>query len=404
MRLFKIIKFLIVLITIGYIIGCTSTEYITSESDNLEINTEVQLPEISIKLPRKVAIILPLSQNPQVSSAILSGFLSNYFNYEDRDQVELYVLDSSKGMANIANDILTTDIDFIVGPLLRQNVSELEKLTNDTPTLYLNYPFDYTTKINTYFFGLRPEDELALIFSYAESNKINNLTIFSPISEYGRRLEIAIENITPASSLNKITLINYEQNTTSYLSVINDSFLIPQSNARRNRLANNLDIEIDFDPRRRQDIDAVVALGTQDNLERLIPQIRFSFANDMDIFSLSDIRSVNDNITESSDFDRVIFTDSPFFSEQNNFLSYSNDIITESNKFNTGGTPTLQRFFAFGKDAFNLVGLINTDYFSYYYDYNGYTGKVLIGEDNYLTRKPSLFEFIENNIVDVNNP
>ena len=147
-----------------------------------------------------------------------------------------------------------------------------------------------------------------------------------------------------------------------------------------------------------------MALGTQDNLERLIPQIRFSFANDMDIFSLSDIRSVNDNITESSDFDRVIFTDSPFFSEQNNFLSYSNDIITESNKFNTGGTPTLQRFFAFGKDAFNLVGLINTDYFSYYYDYNGYTGKVLIGEDNYLTRKPSLFEFIENNIVDVNNP
>ena len=81
MRLFKIIKFLILLITIGYIIGCTSTEYITSESDNLEINTEVQLPEISIKLPRKVAIILPLSQNPQVSSAILSGFLSNYFNY-----------------------------------------------------------------------------------------------------------------------------------------------------------------------------------------------------------------------------------------------------------------------------------------------------------------------------------
>jgi outer membrane PBP1 activator LpoA protein len=404
MRLFKIIKFLLALIIIGYIIGCTSSEYIATESDNLEINTEVKLPEISLNLPRKIAIILPLSQNAQVSGAILSGFLSNYFNYHDREKVEIYVLDSSNGMENIANDILTIGVDFIVGPLLRENVSELDKTINATPTLYLNYPFDDATNLNAYFFGLRPEDEIASILSYVESKKINNITIFSPLSEYGRRLEIALETVIRNSSLNEIALINYEQNATSYLNTINDSFLITESNARRNRLANNLRIEIDSNPRRRQDIDAIIAFGTRDNLESLIPQIRFSFANDMDIFLLSDIRTINDNSVESSDFDRVIFTDSPFFSEKNNFLFSSNDISTESSKFNTGGTPTLQRLFAFGKDAFNLVGLINTEYFSYYNDYNGYTGKIIIGENNYFTRKPLLFQFIDNDVVEVNNP
>jgi len=401
MTIYKIRIFLILTTIVTYFIGCTSSQYIVDQTNSLDEASEIAEPNIDISLPERIAFILPLTQNLQAANAIVYGFLSNYFNYEYSSDVQIYIFDSTNSIEEINDEIEALNIDFIVGPLLRENVNTAVQLSPSIRSLHLNYPSIEPTNNNSYFLGLRPEDEINTIINYALSSEIKNIITFTPSNEYGQRIEIALNNASLTSNIDRLNSINYEPGASNHLTTINDAFLINESNARRTRLTNNLGTTLNFNARRRQDIDAIFAFGTSESLSILIPQIRFSFANNINIFSLSEINTNSTLDMPSNDFDRVIFSDAPYFLNLNNYTINNGDIFSESDKFNASSSLNIQRLFAFGKDIFNIIGLLNIDYFNIYKSYNGYIGEIELIENNYFLRKTSLIQFYGNNLVEV---
>jgi outer membrane PBP1 activator LpoA protein len=137
---------------------------------------ELDLPEhLLLEYPRQIALLLPLSGNAaSAGKALQNGFLGAYFatafGLDDRQVVRIYDVNSeggasavnSEGGASAAYATAVADgAEFVVGPLLKRNVTELANdILVPVPVLTLNYLADDTlAPPGLYQFALAPEDE-----------------------------------------------------------------------------------------------------------------------------------------------------------------------------------------------------------------------------------------------------
>ena len=85
---------------------------------------------------------------------------------------------------------------------------------------------------------------------------------------------------------------------------------ITRSNQRERRLAANLGVPIEFEPRRRQDIDMIFVVADDARTARLlVPQLRFYSAGDIPTFATSE--STIPATRGDNDLNGVIFADAP---------------------------------------------------------------------------------------------
>jgi outer membrane PBP1 activator LpoA protein len=323
--------------------------------------------------PKQVALILPLSGRLESSAeAVRDGFLAAYFEQQDgatRPAVRIY---DSNTMSPVGawERAAQGGADFIVGPLLKDEVEKISGVSGGVPTLVLNEPINPDSlPQEVYQFALSPEDEARQVAVRVLDDKLYRGLALVPANDWGMRIAASLGEALQAEGGRLVELATYIPGNADYSETITGVLRVDQSKSRRRKIEQATGLSLKFEPRRRQDIDFVFLAALPRDGRLLRPQLRFHRAADLPVYATSAIFETRN--TGNRDLNGLIFNDMPWILGEDETMETIRRQIA-------GVWPTLStrraRLFALGFDAYQLVPLIRTDRSALIRGVDGMTG------------------------------
>ena len=336
--------------------------------------------------PDRVALLLPLSGPQQaLGEAIRDGYLAAHFALgADTSRAEIVVYDTARnGASNAYQQATLNGAGFIVGPLLKNEIADIADIADSTTVLALNYaPEELDVPAGLYQFALAPEDEARAVAAKATDDGMFNAVALVPDNNWGERVLKAFREELEERGGKLLAVQSYPSNTPDFSQFIREILLLDESYARRDRLAANIGQSLEFEPRRRQDVD-LIFLGANTAAAKLLkPQLRFHYAGELPTFATSAIYQPGS--TNNSDLDGILFPDIPWLLDPNQSVEESQLALEQ---YWGAGATTRARFYAMGYDAYYLTGMLNGRSANSNLTVNGMTGVLYMGENGQLHRK-----------------
>jgi outer membrane PBP1 activator LpoA protein len=326
--------------------------------------------------PRQIALLLPLSSAAREEArAIRDGFLAAHmlasnetgFGGTDTANVlasnELTVRVYDTGTIGAEQAYLQAQIDgadFVVGPLFRNSVQAVLLQSGLIPTLLLNHTLtDEEIFANTYQFALAPEDEAVAVARRAIALGQRRAVVLLPSNDRGYRIFNSFQNEYEALGGEVLEFMGYDGVIGTYGERISMLLNLDRSNARERTLQANLREDLEFAPRRRQDIDMVFLIGSAADGRQLAPQLEFLYAGDIPTYAISEIHDLNAR-GRDADLNRIIFPQVPWL------IAPDMDALrlqqTIEARWPERSAP-MARFFGMGVDSYRIVNTLYRDPF-----------------------------------------
>ncbi len=307
--------------------------------------------------PRQLALLLPLTSLRQEAAAIRDGFIAAHLRTSGegpRAHIKIYdtdILGSQEAYLRAQIE----GADFIVGPLLKRNVDRIVGSAGLIPTLALNYTQGETPVPPNFFqFALAPEDEAIEVARHAAAKGAVAAVALIPDSDWGSRVLSSFRNEFERLGGELLQFRGYDPDTQDFSLAITTLLNLSRSNQRYRRLAANIGVPLEFEPRRRQDVDVIFIAANASNGRLLAPQLRFHYAGDLPTYATS---LVYDPASSAGDADLngILFPDSPWL--------LSPDPTSAELKATLAGywpkrVAQWPRLFAMGIDAYRLIPLL----------------------------------------------
>lgn len=311
--------------------------------------------------PRHVALLLPSSGKfKKAAKAIQEGFLSAHYTSINRPnksrtqtqdlQLSLYDTSNFETIKQVYDFAVENGAEMIIGPLKKGNVALL-KMESDlaVPILALNYAGDDNPASQHFFqFGLRTEDEVKQVADRAWMDGRKQAAILFPETEWGFRVEKAFVDYWLELGGHVVAQSGFTGKN-DYSDAIKIMLNIEQSEQRATGIRALLREKIEFNPRRRQDIDFIFLLSSPAQARQIKPTLDFHYAADLPVFATSNIYEGHSNADRDKDINGIQFVDIPWI------LTDDDEIKTESQPIWNNSNDTLQRLYALGVDAYRLV-------------------------------------------------
>lgn len=311
------------------------------------------LAELATSRPERIVLALPL-QGALASAgrAIRDGFLAAYYSDDsvDREQTDIRILDtSSQAFAALYEELTEQPIDLIVGPLEKDALADLSAMNTLTiPVLGLNYlPANTSVPDGLYQYGLSAEDEARQIADQLAAQGLQQVLVLIPQGEWGDRIEQALLQRMAQNDGKALEVERYfpEDN---FRSVTADLLGVTTSRQRAIQVERTIGMNVEFEPRPRQDAEAIVLVAEPTIARQFNPLFAFYFAGDLPVYSPSIVYEGTPDPGRDRDLNRVTFTDIPWvLADDNPFRA-----LAEENLSGTRGQ--LGRLFAMGADAWQL--------------------------------------------------
>ena len=325
---------------------------ITENSLNNDLNREAMQKKLT-KL-NKIALLLPLSGPYKKSAlAIKNGFLAASYNKKsDTKKPEIIVLDTNEqSIVNVYKQAITSGADFIVGPLIKEDLERLAKFTKiSTPVLALNTLPEHNLHTNLLFqFGLPPEVESRAIVDKARDNHHKNALFIVQNNDLGKRMLHSISNDWQAIGGRIVNVINFNS-TTDLNKILQTTLGIEDSNNRAKDLT-SLGIKFNFEPRRRQDLDCIFLVTNATNARQIKPLLNFYYAGRIPVYATSNIYTGTPNPSLDRDLDGIQFCDIPWMLDSS---IASRSIYQSIKNLWKENFAQYSRLYALGIDAYKL--------------------------------------------------
>lgn len=246
--------------------------------------------------------------------------------------------------------------DLIIGPLRKdkaQTVAELAARAN-MPALLLNYleqapetqdsPSALTQRSEIYQLGAAIENEAATLANALMNSEHQRVLVVHSGQTWSQRALAEFQALWPYP----VSVAKFDQ-IKEVTGAVGGSMGVADSVARKNELTQLFDQEIQFLPRARQDLDAVVALTSNVESRALVPALRFHFADNLPVYATSQSIRGGGNIKELAGF---TVTELPILTSPN--LNMSNLVSTYGLK-----ESPLVELYALGYDAYQLATWIH---------------------------------------------
>lgn len=336
---------------------------------------EVLLPPVSSKnvepslVTTHVGLFLPLSgPHAPAAQAIKAGFLAHHQTHDI--QIKLYDTSKTNDIKGLYQKAVQEGAEFIVGPLIKEEVYTLSKLTQADlaiPILALNTHSDIQAgKLKRFFqFALSPEEEAKSLAHKAWRDGHRSTSIIVPDNEWGKRVLSAFSaqwhslggKIASTASINP----KYNQAAAvRKLLQVSDQYN-PKKNLKTKPV----------NPLRRQDIDMIVLAAPPDQARQLRPLLDFYEANNLKIYATSSVYEGKPQPQQDRDINGVIFCDMPWI------LNNPQDHASSS----------LARLYAMGMDAYQLMSRLELLSQSPHAQFQGATGMLSIGANHKIERE-----------------
>ncbi|MGY0616637.1 penicillin-binding protein activator [Vibrio sp. FJH11] len=321
--------------------------------------TEIQnILSLNIVKPNNTALLLPLTGKfaPQ-AELIREGFMFAMMNDETRDQSSsVTVIDTHAYSAEqIKQRLISENIDFVVGPLQKENVELLQTSIDGSasgptiPALALNIPEEVQPGSNICYLALSPEQEAAQAAKHLFSQGYNFPLILAPKGSYGQRVAEAFNEEWRKYSSNKVATTYFGDNR-QLQKDINDVFGLQESKQRIAQMQSLMQIKLETQPRSRRDVDAVYAVARSNELTLIKPFIEVAINPDAKPPKMFSSSRSNSGGTSYDDLNGIIYSDIPL-------LIDPDPTVAAEMKELWGPQSNMEiRLKALGMDAYKLIG------------------------------------------------
>ncbi len=305
--------------------------------------------------PNRIALMLPFSGRlEKVADAILNGFLYAY--YQDPDQVaDLEIINASTDPARFNlqyEQAIQNGADFVVGPIGKDLIDLLQQREElEVPTLTLNYGNDEDEAgLNLYQFGLRPEDEAEQIADFALAQGKHHAIVLVPDTEWGYRLRGAFSKRFESLGGHVVGSSVYPAKKNDYSAAIKNLLNLTTSNHRKSILQQVIKEQVEFEARRRQDVDMIFIAANSRQARLIKPQLKFHHAHDLPVYATSHISSSTGNPDDDRDLNGILFVDIPWM-----LNNAGNPDYQGINRLWPDSSRRFNRLFALGIDAYRVI-------------------------------------------------
>ncbi len=334
-----------------------------------------------------VAVLLPLS-GPAADSAkaIRDGIMVAYYQGA-LEQPELHFYDTggnAQMLWSVYQSAVQEGAEFVIGPLLKDSIQQLAQSGDlPVPVLALNQISSERTELPLYQFGLAPEDEARQVAERMISDGHRQVIALTPDTAWGSRVLAAFEQRLISLGGEILTSGKYAPDSSDFKSPIQRTLNLDASKNRHRALQRLLGEKLDFEPRRRQDVDAIFLLGFPRQARQLKPQLRFHHAGDIPTYSTSHVFAAGPDPSLDRDMDGLFFCDIPWVLDYEGRWSEQREQLqsiwpSRSQRF--------QRLFALGYDAYQVgpwLESLNMPGFAYF---PGATGVLTLDQNKQLHR------------------
>ncbi|MEQ3697387.1 MAG: penicillin-binding protein activator [Pseudomonadales bacterium] len=351
-----------------------------------------QLIELSMLPPPRTAVMLPLS-GPLAAygKAIQDGIILSHYNMTiDGGRVatiDFYDSNSGDFITSYLN--LANRYDLIIGPLLKDRVAQIAALEQvTTPTLLLNSYNLESDNEQLFSFSLNSSEDGAEVARMIYNRGYRQPLVLLPVGENNDEIKQSFEATWLDQLPNEGSELSAELAEarltvgSQFANEVASALHVDKSRERSRAISRALQLPVESEDRRRQDIDSIFISGSPIEARQIKPQIDFNHGNDLDVFATSRVYSGESNQTRNQDLDGVFVAVAPWsvFHEDG-----SNALIFASAE----GQPALQALMALGADSMIVGTRLNYLHLVPGTRLSGYTGKLSVSEERSVSRRLS---------------
>jgi outer membrane PBP1 activator LpoA protein len=382
--------------------------------------------------PDNIAILLPLSGRfERQGKAIQFGLMNAYYlkqktlESEGQKSPTLHFFDTqSFNSEQLALKIKQANVDFVIGPLVKQEIEDLLPLIGSLPMLALNRFTEQapkTTDIENgissesgalneskpvawhYSFTLSPEDEARQGAKMIHADKHKYPLIIAEKSNYGMRVADSFKTqwaeLTPGSDAQ--VEVHYFQSTSQLAKFMEEVLQTGQSKSRISQMRSIVGRSMETEVRSRRDVDAIYIVSKRDELILLKPFIDVSvspFAESMPLYASSRSHSNDRFNMQNKELSQLVFSDNPFLLNQYTELNQEVQKAWGKQSFST------LRTFALGFDSYQIIDQLVYLQNNENTVYKGLVGELSLDSNNNVGAKLSWATYQDGALFEVTSP
>jgi len=354
--------------------------------------------------PRKIAVLLPESGRlSAASAAIRDGIMSAYLENPGGAEIHFFATGDEPDSAIAAYfSAMDAGVDWIIGPLQKDHIEAILTLAGlATPVLALNeLPDTFSTPagLQDRIFGisLSQENEAAAVARQAVDSDYQRAVVLAPESSWGERMAAAFQDEFLQEEREIITAARFRESDNDHSPVIERILKIDESKARKNRLENTLQMTLEFEAVRRNDIDLIFLAATTSQARLIRPQLRFHDAGDIPVYSTGRVYTGQPDPAHNQDLNGIRFPITPWQLENTDARDMPD---LESIR---GGS--LAALFTVGHDAWDILPWLDLLRKDPDFSVSGQSGTYRAGNNANLHRDPAWAVFSRGRPVPLNLP
>jgi outer membrane PBP1 activator LpoA protein len=324
------------------------------------------------EFPDQIALLLPLSGRAEaVGVAVRDGFIAAYLEQDPSTRPRLRIYDvAAESVASAYTAAVADGAGFVVGPLTKEDVAAVVPLSaGRTPVLALNFLNESaSTPRNFYQFSLLPEDEARIVARRAVADGRLNGVAIVPSNEWGTRVAAAFADELSHLGGSVLDRQRYETSQVDFSDAIKQALQV--HGIKGEPSTHRTDAAFVF-----------VAAATPGVARQILPQLKFHYAGDVPVYSMSD--SFEPDPTANSDLDGMLFPDMPWMVANDPVTVQIRDAVRAAWP---ARTARRDRLYAFGFDAYRLVPALRSKSPAEAGDISGVTGKLHLDGQNRIHR------------------
>jgi outer membrane PBP1 activator LpoA protein len=340
---------------------------------------------VALEYPAQVALLLPLTGRQQAAAiAVRDGFLSAYFQQapEQRPRVRVYDV-GGQAIGPALLRAVDDGAQFVVGPLTKDEVTGAAAIADGrVPVLALNFLPEGTAVPKAFYqFALAPEDEAQQVARRVVADGRARGVALVPTGEWGTRILSAFSDELAVLGGELLARGVYDPADNDYTPEIQQVLRLSDSRERYARLAGALGVKLEFEPRRRGDVEFIFVAAQPSHSRLIRPQLRFHYAGDIPTYATSE--SYEPDETANIDLDGIMFPDMPWMIANDPVSDELRGAVQQAwpARANRRG-----RLYAFGYDAYRLLPTLRAKQVADKRRVPGMTGRLTIEPDGRIYR------------------
>ncbi len=331
---------------------------------------------------KRIAVLLPLTGKLAPSGrAARDGIMAAYFD-SNRDDLQLRFYDSAApDILPVYHQALQDGAEALIGPLIKEQLQQLITLGDlPVPTLGLN-TIEEAHNLNFYQFGMPVEDEAEQVALRAIAQHKRAL-IMTNDDAVGERAAVAFTQhfTTNGGEITGTVKLSKDEGIEA---VVTSALGIDAARQRKNALSQAIGRELQFQPRRRQDVDVILLAAKPSSARRVKPFLNFHFANDIPVYATSYLFSGTPSPALDKDLNGIEFCDLPWLIDYSDARQEQRKTMTQA-MATAGGNQA--RLFALGYDAFAVLPEMSRLMAFPEYRMNGLSGQLRVNDQGQIKR------------------